>query len=172
MRLDKAKDCSIQKYLEASSEYSALVQLETRSRERIVVLPDKVACNRPLRTLPAVCMEKVVCMKTKDELHQKVRLTPRVPQVVLKKTRNLDYKINNNRTQEHLVTNQADQNCPGNPGATPWITEFPVSFFLQLNCKIHIASRTTRTKNPSFRTSSRRRRSTSSARNRRISSLP
>ena len=35
-------------------------------------------------TFPAVCIEKVVCMKTKDELHQKVRLTPRVPRVVLK----------------------------------------------------------------------------------------
>ena len=35
-------------------------------------------------TLPAVCIEKVVCMKTKDELFQKVRLTPRVPRDVLK----------------------------------------------------------------------------------------
>ena len=33
-------------------------------------------------TLPAVCIEKLVCMKTKDELFQKVRLTPRVPRVV------------------------------------------------------------------------------------------
>ena len=35
MRLDKAKDCSILKYLETSSEYSTLVQSETQSRERI-----------------------------------------------------------------------------------------------------------------------------------------
>ena len=49
MRLDKAKDCSIQKYLDTSSEYSILVQFETRSRERTAVLPNKVACNRPLR---------------------------------------------------------------------------------------------------------------------------
>ena len=49
MRLDKAKDCSIQKYMETSSEYSMLVQLEARSGERIAVLPDKFACNRPLR---------------------------------------------------------------------------------------------------------------------------
>ena len=35
-------------------------------------------------TLPAVCIEKVVCMKTKDELYQKVSLTPRIPRVVLK----------------------------------------------------------------------------------------
>ena len=49
MRLDKAKDCSIQRYLDTSSEYRILVQFETRSRERIVVLPDNVASNRSLR---------------------------------------------------------------------------------------------------------------------------
>ena len=36
------------------------------------------------RTLLAACIEKAVFMKTQDELHQKVRLTPRVPRVVLK----------------------------------------------------------------------------------------
>ena len=35
-------------------------------------------------TLPAACIEKAVCIKNTDELHQKVRLTPRVPRVVLK----------------------------------------------------------------------------------------
>ena len=35
-------------------------------------------------TPPAVSIEKVVCMKTKDELFKKARLTPRVPRVVLK----------------------------------------------------------------------------------------
>ena len=59
------QDFSIQKYL-------------TRSRERIAILPNTVACNRPLQH------KKVVCMKTKDELYQKVRLTPRVPRVVVK----------------------------------------------------------------------------------------
>ena len=39
MRRNKAKDCSIQKYLENSSEYNILVQFETRSRERNPVLP-------------------------------------------------------------------------------------------------------------------------------------
>ena len=35
-------------------------------------------------TLPAACIKKAVCMKTQDELYQKVRLTPRMPRVVLK----------------------------------------------------------------------------------------
>lgn len=49
MRLDKGKDCSIQQYLETSSAYRRWVQFKTRSRERIAVLPDKVACNLSLR---------------------------------------------------------------------------------------------------------------------------
>ena len=35
-------------------------------------------------TLFAACIEKAVCMETTDELYQKVRLTPKVPRVVLK----------------------------------------------------------------------------------------
>ena len=35
-------------------------------------------------TLPAACIEKAVCMKTTDDLYQKVRLTPRVPRLVSK----------------------------------------------------------------------------------------
>ena len=46
-----------------------------QTRSHAIVLDD---------TPPAVCIEKVVCMKTKDELYQKVRLTPRVPRVVLR----------------------------------------------------------------------------------------
>ena len=40
-----------------------------RTRSNAVVLYD---------TLPAACIEKAVCMKTTDELYQKVRLTPKV----------------------------------------------------------------------------------------------
>ena len=39
----------MQRNLETSPEYSIVVQFKTRSRERIAVLPDKVACNRSLR---------------------------------------------------------------------------------------------------------------------------
>ena len=46
-----------------------------QSRSHAVVL-----YNTPL----AACIEKAVCMKTQDDLHQKVRLTPRVPRFVLK----------------------------------------------------------------------------------------
>ena len=90
-------------------------------------------------TLPAVCIEKVVCMKTKDELYQKVRLTPRVPRVVLNQIRKSFYKMNENKMQEHLVTNLADQRVPGRPGTSPWITEFLECLLLQLNSKIKIA---------------------------------
>ena len=49
MRLDKVKVCSIQEYLEFSSEYSILVHFENRSRERLAVLPGKVTCSRSLQ---------------------------------------------------------------------------------------------------------------------------
>ena len=35
-------------------------------------------------TLPAACIEKVVCMKTKEDLCHKICSTPRLPRVVLK----------------------------------------------------------------------------------------
>ena len=47
MRLDKAEDCSIQQHMDTSSKYVKLVQFETRSRERIAILSNTVACNRP-----------------------------------------------------------------------------------------------------------------------------
>ena len=48
-RLDKTKDCSIQKYLETSSKYCILVQFEARSRERFAFLPNTVTCSRSPR---------------------------------------------------------------------------------------------------------------------------
>ena len=63
MRFDKAKDCSIQKYLETSSKYSILVQFETRSRERIAVLSNKVACNRPLQ-------HTISCLHRERSMHE------------------------------------------------------------------------------------------------------
>ena len=35
-------------------------------------------------TVPAVCIEKAVCMKTKEELYHKVYLSPKLPRVILK----------------------------------------------------------------------------------------
>ena len=49
-------------------------------------------------TLPAACIEKAVCMKTQDELYQKVRLTPRVPRVVFKS--NSQYGLQDPQNQE------------------------------------------------------------------------
>ena len=48
------------------------------------MLSDTVTCSLLCNTLLAACIEKAVCMKTQDELYQMVRVTPRVPRVVLK----------------------------------------------------------------------------------------
>ena len=47
--LTKPRITPYKKYLETSSKYGILVQFETRSRERIAILPNAVACNRPLQ---------------------------------------------------------------------------------------------------------------------------
>ena len=86
-----------------------------QTRSRVIVL---------YNTLPAVCIEKLVCMKTKDEVYQKVRLTPRVPRVLLKPNSQIGLQ-----DQEHLMTNPADQRAPGRPGTTPWVTEFLAYLF-------------------------------------------
>ena len=49
-------------------------------------------------TLPAARIEKAVCMKTQDELCQKVRLTARVPRVVLKS--NSQYGLQDPQSRE------------------------------------------------------------------------
>ena len=49
MRLDQAKDRSIQKYLETSSKYCMLVQFEDPSGESTAILPNTVTCNRSPR---------------------------------------------------------------------------------------------------------------------------
>ena len=71
MRLDQAKDRSIQKYLDISSKHGKLVQVEARSGERIAIYQTRSQAVVFYNTLPAVCIEKAVCMKTKEALHLK-----------------------------------------------------------------------------------------------------
>ena len=78
MRLGQAKDRTIEKYLETSSKYSVLVQFKARSVERIAILSTTITRNRSQHTLPAICIEKAVCMKTH------VYQSPRLPRVILK----------------------------------------------------------------------------------------
>ena len=85
MRSDETKDHAIQEYLETLSKYSILVQFGACPRERELQFYQTRSHAVVLyNTLLAACIEKAVCMKTTDELYQKVRLTPRVPRVVLK----------------------------------------------------------------------------------------
>ena len=83
MRLDQAKDRSIQntwKPLQNAENWCNLKLAQERglqfyqTRSHEIVLYD---------TVPAVCIEKAVCVKTKEELHQEVRLTLRLSLVVL-----------------------------------------------------------------------------------------
>ena len=132
------------------------MQIETRSRERIAILPNTVACNRPLQ-------------HTANGLYSN-----RIRKSVYKSTRTGCKNIlwPTERIKELLGDREQHRGLQ-----ISW-----VFLFLQSNCKIQIAktrwkswlrsSRTTRTKNLSFKTSNRRRRSTSSASNRRSCSQP
>ena len=117
-----------------------ILQFETRSRERIAVLPDMVACNCPLRHTSSCLHRECGCMKTKDEQYQKVRLTPRVPRVVLKS--NLQIGLQDQQEQDARTScdQPSGSKLPWETGATPWNIEFLVYLFLQLNSKIHIVT--------------------------------
>ena len=125
-------------------------------------------------TLPAVCIEKVVCMKTKDEIYQKVRLTPRVPRVV--------FKSNSQIGQQDQREQDARTSCDQPSGSkSSWktgsntvyyrIPGIPLSAVEQQDTnrkdkvKNMIEKFESHPNKESFKTSNRRRRSTSSARN-------
>ena len=82
-------------------------------------------------TVPAVCIEKAVCMKTKEELHQKVRLTLRFSRVVLKANshsgqqdqRDQDARSswdppNESKSYRETWNNAVDNRIPGTPIST------------------------------------------------------
>ena len=77
MRLDKAMDCSTQNTwkLHQNAVYWFNLKL---AQEKIAVLPNKVACNRPPRHTQQLSASRRLMSCTK-----KKRLTPRVPRVVL-----------------------------------------------------------------------------------------
>ena len=87
-------------------------------------------------------------------------------------------KVHKAKMQDHPGNHHAIRKVTGKLATTPWITEYLEYLFLQASSSMQHArtrsrswsrsSRTTNIKNPSFRTRARRRRSTSSAQNRRI----
>ena len=54
-------------------------------------------------TLPAACIEKAVCVKTQDELYQKVRLTPRAPRVVLRSNSQCVWSIKSTKPRRKII---------------------------------------------------------------------
>ena len=79
--------------MENSTKDSVLVQSEDRSEKRIAVLSNTVARNRSF--LPAICIEKVVYMKTGKDVYCKVHQSPRLPRVDMDDTIHLISKREN-----------------------------------------------------------------------------
>ena len=83
-RLDETKDCPIREYLEAPSKSGILCSLKLAHEKGLQFYQTRSHAVVLYNTLPAAFIEKAVCMKTQEELYQKVRLTPSLPWVVLK----------------------------------------------------------------------------------------
>ena len=77
------------------------------------------------RSLPAVCIAKAVCMKTKEEFFHKVHLSPRLPRVVLE----ANWHSGQQDQQEQDARTSCDQAS----------TEHPTYPFLQSNSRTLIA---------------------------------
>ena len=85
MRLDKTKDRSIQKILGNLFKIRYIwCNLKLAQERGLQFYQTQSHAIVLYNTLPAVCIEKAVCMKTKEELYHKICLTPRLPRVVLK----------------------------------------------------------------------------------------
>ena len=80
-------------------------------------------------TLPAICFEKAVCMKTKEELFHKVCLTPRLPRVVIKANSYGGQQDLQEQDARISGTAQADHRAAGKLGATTWITGYLAYLF-------------------------------------------
>ena len=56
---------------------------EACSEKGIAILSISIACNYSSNTLPAICIEQVVCMKLREDLYCKIFQSPRLPRVTL-----------------------------------------------------------------------------------------
>ena len=116
MRLDQAKDRSIQQCLETSSKYCILVQFDARSEERIAILSNTITRNRSLQHTACDCIEKAVRMKTKEEGYLKVCLTPRLPRAVLKP----NSRSSQQDQQEQDARSSCDHPCGSKGSGETW----------------------------------------------------
>ena len=82
MRLVTSKNRAIEKYLETLSRYSILVKLEARLERGLQFYHTRSNAINLYDTLRAEFSEKAICMKTKDQLHQRESAILR-PRVVL-----------------------------------------------------------------------------------------
>ena len=85
MRPEQSKNHSTQKILGNLIKIVYCCNLKLAQKRGLQFYQNTVTCNRPLQhTLLGVCIEILVCVKTKEELYHKVYLTPGLPRVVLK----------------------------------------------------------------------------------------
>ena len=75
-------------------------------------------------TLPAACTEKAVCMKTTDELYQKVRFNSEsATSCVNIELAAWSARSSKPQTHDHLANHQMTRTVTGKPVTAPWTTE-------------------------------------------------
>ena len=92
-------------------------------------------------TLPAICMEKAVCMKTKEELYHKANQSPRLLRVTLKPNSQSGQLYQPDKEQENPVTTKAYREVTVNPAAATLTIESQAYLILQSNNKTRIAEK-------------------------------
>ena len=83
VRSEKTRNRTVQTNIEISSQYCILVRFTASSEKRIAILAKLDRTQSLFQTPPAICLDKVVCMKTREELYCKTYRSPRLPRVTL-----------------------------------------------------------------------------------------
>ena len=168
MRLDQAKDRTIQKILGNLFKigYIGALWSSLRREDCNFIKHGHVQLFSTTRC-PPFALRKRFVWRRRRSYSTRFALPRDCHGLYSNRIRTAVNRINENKTHEHLMTNPANQGT----------IEYLVYTFLQSNSRIQIAktrskswlrsSRPTRTRNHSYRTWCRRRRSTSSVKNRR-----
>ena len=93
-------------------------------------------------TLPAICIEKAVCMKTNEELYHKVYQSPRLPRVILKPNSQSGQQDQHEQEARNPLTTKAYREVTGKPAALT--IECQAYLILQSNNKTRIAKKRSR----------------------------
>ena len=136
----QAKDRTTQKYYLPHQNTVYWCKLKLAQKKGLQFYQTRSHAIVLYNTLPAICIEKAVCMKTKEELFHKVCQSPRLPRVILKP--NSQSGQQDQLDQEgRKSTTRAHRELTGKPAAVTSTVEYRAYFNLRSNNKTRIAEK-------------------------------